>query len=477
VTLKIDNYVQSTNPNFQTESKATPTPQESQAAKDKRTARREECEARWKKISEAGGIDSWINEQLKAKGLYVDLDPTKLTDKQRKGFKEKKKAEAEERRNLKKLSWEAYFATHISHLGSGVFWNDETDADKFDIDSREERARQNDLPELKTPEALAKALGMPLSKLRGLTYHRDVNTTTHYRTWTIPKRNGNPRTITAPKRDLKKAQRWILRNIAEKLPVHNAAHGFLAEHSIVSNAVVHAGADVLVKVDIKDFFPTITWRRVKGLLRKAGLNEQIATLMALLSTEAPREQVQFRQKTLYVAAGPRALPQGAPTSPAITNAICLRLDRRMSALSKALGFTYTRYADDLAFSWYAPEKKAKISAGAPIGALLRGVNQIVRTEGFIVNRDKTQVLRKGDRQKLTGLVVNDAPGAPKARVPRETIRQVKAALFNREHGKPGKEGESLAQLKGMASFIFMTDPIKGRAFLDRVTALEAKEAK
>ena len=144
---------------------------------------------------------------------------------------------------------------------------------------------------------------------------------------------------------------WVPVEAAGLKPVHGAAHGFVAGRSILTNALAHRGADVLVKVDVKDFFPSVTWRRVKGLLRKGGLEEHAATLLSLLSTEAPREVVQFRGKTLYVAKGPRSLPQGAPTSPAITNALCLKLDKRVSAMAKRLGFTYTRYADDLTFSW------------------------------------------------------------------------------------------------------------------------------
>jgi hypothetical protein len=200
-----------------------------------------------------------------------------------------------------------------------------------------------------------------------------------------------------------------------------------------------------------------------------------ATILALLSTEAPREVVQFRGKTLYVATGPRVLPQGAPTSPAITNALCLRLDRRVSGLAKKLGFRYTRYADDLTLSWRSPAKpEAGTSPRAPIGTLLRGIKDILLSEGFRIHPSKTAVMRAGMRQKVTGLVVNKAgEGVPEARVPRETLRRLRAAIKNRELGRAGK-GETLTQLKGMAAFVFMTDPARGRALLDRIEALEAR---
>ncbi|MGK3995922.1 reverse transcriptase family protein [Sorangium sp. So ce1024] len=434
--------------------------------------------ARWKAIAEAGGIDAWVLAELTARGVLATGDPKAMSDRERAQWKERKKVEAKERRALRRLAWEAYLATHINHLGAGVHWRDRTGPDRLDIPGQSERARSHGLPELPGAAELASALGLSIPRLRWLAYHREVDTSTHYRRWLIPKRDGSARVISSPKRELKRAQRWALRNLFEKLPVHAAAHGFLASRSIVTNAAAHAGADTIVKVDIKDFFPTITWRRVRGLLRKAGVAEGPATLVALLATEAPRELVQFRGQTLHVATGPRVLPQGAPTSPAITNAICLRLDRRVSGLARKLGFRYTRYADDLTLSWRAPDAPALAGAArprAPVGALLRGLREILSSEGFRLHPSKTVVMRKGSRQKVTGLVVNGAgEGVPAARVPRERVRALRAAIRNRELGRPGK-GETLAQLKGLAAFVHMTDPVRGRAFLRRIEALERSQ--
>ncbi|WP_257461698.1 reverse transcriptase family protein [Archangium lipolyticum] len=430
--------------------------------------------ARWKAIEEAGGQEAWVEAELKAKGLAPEHeDPSGLSEKEKSAWKEKKKAEAAERRALKRLAWEAWRTAHIGHLGAGVHWEESGGPDKFDLKDREERAKANGLPELASAQTLAKALGLSVARLRWFSYHREVDTGTHYRSWEIPKRDGGKRTITSPKKELKEAQRWVLSNVIERLPVHGAAHGFVAGRSIVTNALAHKGADVVVKMDIKDFFPSVTWPRVKGLLRKGGLAENTATLLALMATEAPREVVQFRGKTLYVAKGPRALPQGAPTSPGITNALCLRLDKRLSALSRRLGFAYTRYADDMTFSW----RKSKAKPEAPVAALVVRVERVLQAEGFRVHPDKTRVMKPGNRQVVTGLVVNEAPkGQPGARVPREVVRQLRAALHNREKGKPGKEGETLEQLKGMAAFIHMTDSAKGRAFLERLSALEKRQA-
>lgn len=428
---------------------------------------------RWKAVVEAGGEDRYVEAELRARGLTVDDDPSALSDGGKAAYKERKKAEAQARRELRRAVWESYKATHVVHVGAGIFFRDEIPTTPADEAARQLRAKENDLSSLDTVEALAAGLGVTMPELRDMCFHRVVDASSHYRRWTIPKRDGTSRVIAAPKTRQKGAQHWLLRNVVDKLLVHRAAHGFLPNRSIVTNAKVHAGADVIVKIDLLDFFPTVTFGRVKGLLRRAGLPEPVAILASLIATEAPRDIVRFRNKTLFVATGPRALPQGAPTSPGITNALCLRMDRRLSGLSRVLGFTYTRYADDLTFSW----KKGSDGRSSPIGALLRGVRAVVESEGFRIHQKKTTVMRGGGTQRVTGLVVNRAAdGVPVARVPRDVVRRLRAAIHNREKGRPGREGETLAQLKGQAAFVFMVDPVRGRGFLDRITALELAES-
>lgn len=143
---------------------------------------------------------------------------------------------------------------------------------------------------------------------------------------------------------LKEAQRWILVNILNKLELHEAAHGFRRDRSIVSNAQPHVKQDVIINFDLKDFFPSISDRRVKGLFQSFGYWEAAATIFVLLCTELEVEAVELDGKTYYVA---RAR---SPASPTITNLLCRRLDRRLTAMAENLGFTYTRYADDLTLS-------------------------------------------------------------------------------------------------------------------------------
>ncbi|HEY1098923.1 MAG TPA: reverse transcriptase family protein [Myxococcota bacterium] len=442
---------------------------------ERRVAERTARVQRQAAIDEAGSIKKWVHAELVKAGHYVADDPATLTDAQKKTYKERKKVEATETRRLQKLAWESYKATHLNHLGSGVFYNDLVDIDAFDIEHRETRAKDLGLPAWNSPTDLAKALGLSVSRLRWLAYHADVDTGSHYVRFTIPKRDGGARQITAPKPELKQTQRALLDRLLNRLTIHNAAHGFVENRSIATNALVHAGADVVVKVDIKDFFPSITFPRVKGLLRHAGLSEQVATVVALLCTESPRDVVEFARTpgqidTLYVATGPRALPQGSPASPAITNAICVRLDKRMAGLARRHGFAYTRYADDLTFSF----RDSPGNDRAPVGVLLHGVKTILGGEGFVVNDKKTVVMGGGTRQTVTGLVVNKRPensSAAATRPPREVARKLRAAIHNRQQGKPAREGESLAQLRGLAAFIFQSDPVKGQRFLEQLGTL------
>lgn len=412
----------------------------------------------WRLIEQAGGVRGYIDAQLKERGYFVERrDADAMSDREKDQYKKQLKQESEERRKLRKEAWVAFKANHIVHLGEGVFWSDEVKPDKWDTPNSEERAAENELPALDTPQQLAEALGVTIPQLRGMTYHRDAATSLHYARFTIPKRDGTERPIWAPKKRLKAAQRWVLQHIAERLPVHGSAHGFLAGRSILSNAQAHANSRIILKMDVKEFFPTVTWRRVKGVFRRAGYRDRIATLLALLCTEAPREVVEFEGKTYYVSLGPRCLPQGAPTSPALTNALCLRLDRRLAGFAAQYGWRYTRYADDLTFSLPAGQ------AGPPnLGKVMGTVRRIVAAEGFEIKDDKTRVHRPGGRQGVTGLVVN-GDGPP--RVPRTLRRQMRAAVHNLKAGKPLKDGDTVARLRGYAAYVYMTDPKLGKQLL------------
>lgn len=424
---------------------------------------------RWAEIEAAGGIRAYIETQLRTQGYLVTRRPTdNLTKTELEAYKHDLKREAVAKRRLRQAAWQAYRTTHIVHLGAGVYWTDDTSADRWDLPSGAKRLLENQLPVLTTANSLAEDLNISVTELRWLSYHREDSTQTHYVRFEIPKRSGGTRALWAPHPRLKQVQRWILRNILDRLLVHGAAHGFLAGRSIASNAALHTDSQLIVKLDIENFFPSISWRRVKGVLRKAGYQDNIATLLALLCTEAPRAVVNDAGKTHYIALGERCLPQGAPTSPALTNALCLRLDQRLTGWADKAGWRYTRYADDLTFSYPASANPA------PEPQRLIGVVQhILAEEGFKLNMAKTRCLRPGVAQRVTGLVVN---GNSPPRVGRTLKRTLRAALHNLKQGKPLPEGESLSRLRGLGAYVAMTEREWGMSYLAELAQLAQGKA-
>ena len=372
------------------------------------------------------------------------------------------KARRERERQEKAAAWRKRRQEEIVYLGETV------SAGLAEAESKRERLQELGLPVLPDAPSIASAMGIDLGELRFLSFHRPTSRTTHYRRFQIPKKTGGQRLISAPMPRLKEAQRWILDNILVGVPAHEAANGFLNERSIVSNARPHVGAAFVVNMDIQDFFPTVTYKRVKGVFRALGYSEQAATIFALLSTEPEVDEVELDGVKYFVARSERHLPQGAPTSPALTNVLCRRLDRRLSALAKSIGVSYTRYADDMTFSG-TEDKRSNV------GELFRKAYAIVRHEGFEINPAKTRVMRRGRRQEVTGVVVNDKLG-----VDRKALRRFRATLFQIEKDGPkgkhwGGNEHVLHAMEGFASFVFMVDPDKGGPLLARVRKLMGEE--
>jgi RNA-directed DNA polymerase len=330
-----------------------------------------------------------------------------------------------------------------------------------------ERLTLSGLPLLQSAADVAKALGITVNTLRFLAYDRKTSTVSHYKRFTLPKKTGGTRLISAPMPKLKAAQYWVLHNILEKIETHPNAHGFVPKRSIVTNAQPHLGSDVLVNIDLKDFFPTLSLIRVKGLFRSFGYSESISAILALLCTEPEVEEVTLDGQRYFVALSERKLPQGAPSSPGITNLICRHMDRRFEKLATKLGFTYTRYADDLTFS-------AKGEATKKLCTILRNVEPILTNEGFVIHPDKTRVLRKSQRQEVTGLIVNEKLGVPK-----DTLKKFRATLFQIEKDGPAgkKWGDSpdiIAAIKGFAEFVSMVNPEQGKKYKEQVARIIAK---
>ena len=372
----------------------------------------------------------------------------------RAAVKAKQAFEAKARRER----WDQVRQSTIVHLGEAH----SAGLSQTEVD--EDLLKHYDLPILKRGEEIADAMGISLSRLRWLTYHRRATTVVHYRRYEIAKKTGGTRGISAPRPHLAKAQHWVLDHILRKVEPEAEAHGFVPGRSIVSNAEPHAGHPVVINLDLKDFFPTITFRRVKGMFQSLGYSEHAAVVFALLCTEPPRVAAEFDGKIHAVALGQRMLPQGACTSPAITNIICRKLDRRLAGLAKRHDFTYTRYADDLTFSG---------SKSQAAGRLIRSARSILEAEGLAENPRKTKIMRQGRRQEVTGLTVNHKPA-----VSRQAIRELRSIIHNvARHGlesqNHGRHPNFAAYLRGRVEFVRMVNPERGetmRAALERALA-------
>lgn len=357
-------------------------------------------------------------------------------------------ARREAERVAKAARWAAMKKKEIVYLGKEV-------SNGLGVFEEKKKALDTDvpLPKFIGHLELAKAMEITLSELRFLSFHRKVSKTSHYRQFLIPKKAGGTRKISAPMPRLKAAQHWVLESILNKVPLHEAAHGFRKGRSILSNAQRHCGSGFLINMDLKDFFPTITLKRVHGLFQSLGYSPAIATVLALLCTEVPTEAVELDGEEWFVATGERRLPQGAPTSPAITNAICRGMDARLQGIAAKHGFRYTRYADDLSFS--TPEKEAR-EAGYKV---LWQVKKVIAEEGFILHPDKLRMMGSGRRMEVTGLVVN----GEKPTVPREDVRSFRALLQQLSKAGPDGcawrgEGERiLAKVSGYRHFLVMVD--------------------
>jgi retron-type reverse transcriptase len=369
-----------------------------------------------------------------------------------------KKAEAAARKKARAEAVATRRATDIIFLGRGV-------SGKLHLRlSDEVRLAEWGLPVLHTPADVAKALGLTITQLRWLAFHTDVATRTHYVKFQVPKKSGGTRTLAAPHQTLKAAQRWILANVAARFPVTDAAHGFVAGRGIVSNANPHVGKAVVVNLDLSDFFPSVAFPRVRAVFERYGYSGAVATVLALLCTECPRAAVTYAGTKYEAATGPRALPQGAPTSPALSNQVARKLDKRLLGVAKKLGLTYTRYADDLTFSG-GPELNEKV------GWLLAKVRHVAAEEGFAVNEPKTRVMRRSAAQTVTGVVVNDKPS-----VSRDELRRLRAILHrakaeglaaqNRD-GRP----DFRAWLVGKIAFVRMVRPDVGERLKAALDAL------
>lgn len=275
-----------------------------------------------------------------------------------------------------------------------------------------EKSKNSLLYSLKKAESLndlAKILSMPLQALTYILYASYKTKTSNYTQFEIPKKNGGTRKINAPVTALKKVQKKlasILQNCLEQLytieghrthgkekEIVSISHGFMRGKSIISNATPHRKKRFVLNIDIENFFESFHYGRIYGFFTKNKhfkLNEIVARAISNI--------VCYQGK----------LPQGAPTSPVISNLISGPLDIRLTSLAKKYKLYYTRYADDLSFSSSITEFPSNIAKVVDNEVIVgSSLKKIVEKQGFKINNKKTRLQYKNSRQEVTGLVVNE----------------------------------------------------------------------
>ncbi|MDN7545847.1 reverse transcriptase domain-containing protein [Burkholderia cenocepacia] len=250
----------------------------------------------------------------------------------------------------------------------------------------------NNIPVIFSFEHLAKLLGRTNEHLGSLIF----GTESHYRRFEIKKRRGGTRPIEAPHRSLLECQRWIARHIlAQSLP-SDCVHSYRSRRNIRTNAAAHSSGGPILKMDIENFFPSISFGRVWRYFSELGYATEVAFFLARLCTVRD------------------SLPQGGAASPALSNILFKKLDRRLEGLATHCHLIYTRYADDLTFS------------GDSIGlGFILSVEKICLSEGLVINSKKTQLMNGLGRRVVTGLVV----GKNSISLKREYKREIRQAVY------------------------------------------------
>jgi hypothetical protein len=282
----------------------------------------------------------------------------------------------------------------------------------------------------------------------------------HYR-WQL-KREGSARLIESPKQRLKAIQRYLLRQILERIPPHDGVHGFRQHRSIKTFVAPHVGQQIVLRLDLKDFFPSVSRARVEAIFRTAGYPEKVAQRLAGLCTNtapgavirscpATEPRLLHQHKLLYHRPH---LPQGAPTSPALANLAAYRLDCRLAGLAEAVGAHYTRYADDLVFS--GSQEFSRMVERFYVRACA-----IALEEGFEVHTRKTRIMRQSVAQRAAGVILNR-----RANVSRVEFDRLKAIIHNCLARGPAGENRSgvadfRAHLAGRVAHVAMLNSARG----------------
>lgn len=269
------------------------------------------------------------------------------------------------------------------------------------------KSRRERFLSLRCPEDVARLLRVKYATLNYYLY--GLSAAKQYTQFSIPKRRGGQRVIRAPQNTLKTIQHRLHEVLVEVYAPKKCTHGFVNLRNVKTNAQGHVRCRHVLNVDLKDFFPSINFGRVRGLFmaKPYELNDKVATVLA------------------QICCHKNELPQGAPTSPIVSNMICARMDVELSRLAREHHCLYSRYADDMTFSRRRGAFPDALAVEDENGIIKPGKDliRVIVTNGFLIHPDKIKLLLNSFRQEVTGLVVNR-----KVNVTRSYIRQLRAMI-------------------------------------------------
>ncbi|MCY2967836.1 MAG: reverse transcriptase family protein, partial [Planctomycetota bacterium] len=342
----------------------------------------------------------------------------------------------------------------------------------FSGDVNPQRLGRFQLPPLATSDDVARWLGITTGELAWLSgrfwepYAPATIQQAHYHFVWINKRRGGRRLIEIPKARLRAVQDRILRQILDHIPAHSAAHGFVTGRSNRSNAEPHVEQNVLLKLDLRNFYPSVSFSRVVAIFRSLGFSREAAGWFGRLTTTAtPKSALTSGNEAEHRNFLRRHLPQGASTSPALANLSAFVLDLRLSGLARSFHANYTRYADDITFSGDERFRRS-------IAVFLPLVRQIISQERFQIHPGKLRVERRSQRQSVTGVVVN-----AKTNIRRDTYDRLKAILTNCVRFGPSSQNrdglpEFASHLRGRIAHVQSLNAARGEKLLEIYTRID-----
>jgi RNA-directed DNA polymerase len=315
-----------------------------------------------------------------------------------------------------------------------------------------------------------------LADIRSLERTVEPEKLRNYRYRWVARRSGLPRLLEAPKARLKEIQRWLLHEILDQVPPHDAAHGFTRGRSVRTHAAGHVGQPAVLRLDLRDFFSSVSAGRVYGIFRTLGYTPSVAHVLTGLCTNTiptavwnglgPLAQPSLVQPRFWLgrALATPHLPQGAPTSPALANLAGFGLDRRLSGLATKSHLRYSRYADDLTFSGALSRRRS--------GPFVELVAKITADEGFRLHPDKSSLRTGSQRQLVTGVVINATLNTP-----RDEYDRLKAILHRLATNRPdscaaGTPVDMEAHLRGRVAWVTSLNPHRGEKLRRLLAAID-----